>query len=68
MKYPSSWTKTDLVGNPRIPVMFNAATVTAATPDTAKTSFVISITPSASNLDSFTQQQLNTLTHYSRIP
>ena len=63
IKYPSSWTKTDLVGNPRIPVMFNAPIVaTAATPDTAKTSFVISITPAAANLDSFTLQQINALT------
>jgi hypothetical protein len=66
IKYPSTWTKTDLVGNPRIPVMFSAPTTTAAatTPNTAaaKTSFVISISPSASNLDSFAQQQLNALT------
>jgi hypothetical protein len=67
MKYPSSWTKTDLVGNPRIPVMFSApTTITTSTPAT-KTSFVISITPSASNLDSFTQQQINALTQSKAI-
>jgi PsbP-like protein len=62
IKYPSTWTKTELVGNPSIPVMFNApiATTTAATAG-AKTNFVISITPGATNLDSFTLQQINGL-------
>ena len=71
IKYPSTWTKTDLVGNPRIPVMFSAPTLATATTTpastAAKTSFVISITPSASSLDSFTQQQLNTLTQSKAI-
>jgi hypothetical protein len=71
IKYPSSWTKTDLVGNPSIPVMFSAPTAiaTATTPGAAatKTSFVISVTPSASNLDSFTQQQINALTNSKAI-
>jgi hypothetical protein len=70
MKYPSTWTKTDLVGNPSIPVMFSAPTTvaTGTTPNTAaKTSFVISITPSAASLDSFAQQQLNTLTQSKAI-
>ena len=62
MKYPSTWTKTELVGNPSIPVMFNApiAATTATTAGT-KTNFVISITPRATNLDSFTLQQINGL-------
>jgi hypothetical protein len=70
IKYPSTWTKTDLVGNPSIPVMFSAPTAIIAaagnTPAT-KTSFVISITPSASNLDSFMRQQINTLTNSKAI-
>jgi hypothetical protein len=66
IKYPSTWTKTELVGNPSIPVIFNAPTTTTSTPNTdssaAKTSFVINITPStAANLDSYTQQQINAL-------
>ena len=60
MKYPSTWTKTDLVGNPSIPVMFNAPVADAATAGT-KTNFVISITPRATNVDSFTLQQINGL-------
>ena len=69
MKYPSSWTKTDLVGNPRIPVMFSAPTITTTTSGAgaAKTSFVISITPGAANLDSFTQQQINGLTQSNAV-
>ena len=49
--------------------MFNAPTTTAATllVQAAKTSFVISITPSASNLDSFTQQQINALSNSNAI-
>ena len=44
--------------------MFNAPTTTAATAAAAaKTNFVISITPGAANLDSFTQQQVNALTN-----
>jgi hypothetical protein len=66
IKYPSTWTKTELVGNPSIPVMFNAPTI-ATTAGAAKTSFVISITPSASNLVSFTQQQINGLTQSNTI-
>ena len=60
MKYPSTWTKTDLVGNPSIPVMFNAPVADAATAGT-KTNFVISITPRATSVDSFTLQQINGL-------
>jgi hypothetical protein len=68
IKYPSTWTKTELVGNPSIPVMFSAPVASATgTPNTAKTSFVISITPGASSLDSFTQQQLSTLTQSQAI-
>ena len=69
IKYPSTWTKTEFTGNPSIPVIFNTpTTITTATGNTglaaaAKNSFVISITPSASNLDNFTQQRLNALTH-----
>jgi PsbP-like protein len=65
IKYPSTWTKTEFAGNPSIPVMFNAPT--AATTTAAKTNFVISITPSASNLDSFTQQQINGLTQSNAV-
>jgi hypothetical protein len=63
IKYPSTWTKTDLVGNPSIPVMFNAPSAATTTPGGAatKTNFVISITPGASNLDSFAHQQVNKL-------
>jgi hypothetical protein len=53
------------VGNPSIPVLFNAPATTTSTPSTAatpKTSFVINITPSATNLDGYTQQQINALT------
>jgi hypothetical protein len=46
--------------------MFNAPTI-ATTAAAAKTSFVLSITPSAANLDSFTQQQINGLTHSNAI-
>ncbi|MGB7954601.1 MAG: hypothetical protein WCF23_11530, partial [Candidatus Nitrosopolaris sp.] len=69
IKYPPTWTKTELTGNPSIPVIFNApTTITTATGNAgpaaaAKNSFVISITPSASNLDNFTQQRINALTH-----
>jgi hypothetical protein len=66
IKYPSAWTKTEFAGNPSIPVMFNAP-ITAATTTAAKTSFVISITPSASNLDSFTEQQINGLTQSNTV-
>jgi PsbP-like protein len=67
IRYPSTWTKTELVGNPSIPVMFNAPTIATTTLNTAKTSFVISITPSASNLDSFTQQQIDGLTQSNAV-
>jgi PsbP-like protein len=67
IKYPSAWTKTELVDNPSIPVMFNAPTTIATTAGAAKTSFVISITPSAANLDSFTQQQINGLTQSNTV-
>jgi hypothetical protein len=69
IRYPSIWTKTEFAGNPSIPVMFNAPFTTTATPDTgaAKTSFMISITPSAANLDSFTSQQIFGLTHSNTI-
>jgi hypothetical protein len=70
IKYPSTWTKTEFTGNPSIPVMFNAP-ITAATTTTttagAKTNFVISTTPGAADLDSFTQQQINALTQSKAI-
>jgi hypothetical protein len=46
-----------------------AATCTTTTPNTgaAKTNFVISITPSAANLDSYTQQQISGLTNSKAI-
>jgi hypothetical protein len=57
------------VGNPSIPVMFNAPTIVTTTPNigAAKTGFVINITPSASNLDNYTQQQINGLTHSNAV-
>lgn len=57
------------MGNPSIPVMFNAPTIVTTTPNTgaAKTGFVINITPSASNLDNYTQQQINGLTHSNAV-
>jgi hypothetical protein len=72
IKYPSTWTKTDLVGNPSIPVIFNAplSTIASTAPNTAgatKTGFAISITPGAASLDSFTQQQINALTHSNAV-
>jgi hypothetical protein len=71
IKYPSTWTKTELVGNPSIPVIFNAPTTTTSTPNTdssaAKTSFVINITPSTANLDSYTQQQMDGLTRSNAV-
>jgi hypothetical protein len=63
MRYPSTWTKTEFTGNHSIPVMFNAPITSATTKATAKTNFVISITRGAANLDSYTQQQINGLTH-----
>jgi hypothetical protein len=68
IKYPSTWTKTEFTGNPSIPVIFNTpTTITTATGNAgpaaaAKNSFVISVTPSASNLDNFTHQRINALT------
>jgi len=71
IKYPSTWTKTEFVGNPSIPVMFSAPIAATSTTTTtgntgARTSFMISITPSAANLD-YTQQQINGLTHSNAI-
>jgi len=69
IKYPSTWTKTELTGNPNIPVIFNTPTTITTTignagpAAAAKNSFVISITPSVSNLDNFTQQRIIALTH-----
>jgi len=58
-------TWTELVGNPS---MFSVPSIAAAgTTPTTKTSFVVSITPSASSLDSFTQQQINQLTNSKAI-
>jgi hypothetical protein len=66
IKYPSTWTKTESVGNPNIPVLFTAPATITSTPSTTaaapKTSFVINIIPSAANLDGYTQQQINALT------
>jgi hypothetical protein len=70
IKYPSTWTKTEFTGNPKIPVMFNAPITTAATSTTAagaKTNFVISTTPGAADLDSFVQQQINALTQSNTV-
>ena len=53
IKYPSTWTKTELAGNPSIPVIFNAPlTITAASwflmqERRTKDSFVINVNPSA---------------------
>lgn len=66
IKYPSTWTKTEFTGNPKIPVMFNAPITTAATTG-AKTNFVISTTPGAADLDSFTQQQISSLSQSNAV-
>ncbi len=74
IKYPSTWTKTELEDNPSIPVIFKAPVTIAANTaqpntgaDTPKTIFMISMTPGAANLNSFAQQQINALAHSSTI-
>jgi hypothetical protein len=76
IKYPSTWTKTESLGGSSIPVMFNAPTTdsTAAAsgaPGAApKTSFMIMINklnPPTLTLDSYTQQQIDGLTHSNTV-
>jgi hypothetical protein len=65
IKYPDTWTKTESLGDSRIPVMFNAP-IADSTAAMAKTSFMIMINKLNSptlTLDAYTQQQIDGLTH-----
>jgi hypothetical protein len=66
IRYPSTWTKTEFVGNPNIPVIFNAPTNDSS----AKTTFMVNInelTPSSATPDGYTEQQIKALTNSSVI-
>jgi hypothetical protein len=70
IRYPSTWTKTELVGNPSIPVIFNAP-ITADNTAAAKTTLMISINTltnsKTATLDGFAQEQNYALTHSNTI-
>jgi hypothetical protein len=69
IRYPSTWTKTEFVDNPSIPVIFNAPINGSST--AARTTLMINInnplTPASATPDSYTQQQINALTNSSVI-